>query len=842
MKEMLSGYMEDMKDSLLILNDALIKIQNSGADASVINSIFRVAHTMKGNSAAMNFMKIEKVMHTMEDILQEVRNGDRELTEDIIRILFACHDFLEDCIEIISNAESDVRLNTDILQNKLEQLKGGKEGDVGKEAIETETYDALSREYSELLQIIEENCRRGFTVCKITVTIDPDCMMKTVRAWLVFEELDGYGSIVFSKPERPSEEEFRNDTCNFEWNKIELLLLTEKEADSIASGIRNIAEVIDVSLQQISPYEVRSELERKEKEEEILKILSDIGVHILDCGSRETHRRIIGSIIGHFERIAASDLPEECSFVKKAASELVKALNAALEDNQQLTEEDMEMLAYVCKGLEISFKTSGMLEDSDYQAKLDEHLLMLKSRCEAPNRRIGDILLRKGLVSDKDIEDILNKQRESQQELRFGQVAVKENKVNAYDMLQALKEQGQVTEKKENTAIKAESGFIRIPVGKVDNLMDMLGELLILNSQLEQRTSETGSYDLGSQTILSRTAKIIKGIQALSMSLRMVEVKSTLHRLTRIARDTAAELQKGVVVSIEGEDTEIDRSAAEKIFDPLMHLVRNAVSHGIEEEQERLEKGKKPEGQITIRAYSKRGNVYVEVSDDGRGLDTSKILKKAQALGMTKTHEEYSEEEIIRFIFLPGFSTQEKINSISGRGVGMNVVEEEIKKVGGRVEIQNCPGNGCTFTIRIPMNLAVVNGTIVEVCGGRYIVPTLFIKEFFIVDEKQWVIMQGKAKAVRLREHVIPVLQPEVFFGEEISKAGKERCELVIVELEQKLLAFPVDRIIVRQEIVSKPLGTEFNSIDYASGASILGDGVVSLILDVEDMFKKAGL
>ncbi|MCX7711894.1 MAG: chemotaxis protein CheA [Clostridia bacterium] len=842
MNEILSGYMEDMKDNLLILNDALIKIQNSQQDAEVVNSIFRVAHTIKGNSAAMNFMKIEKVMHTMEDILQEVRSGSRELSGDIMRVLFACHDFLEDCIEIISSTESDHGLNIDILQKKLEQVKAGNISSQKEKRDEDEVKGTLYSENLELLKIIEENYRRGFNVYRMKVTFSPDCVMKAVRAWLVFEAVDGHASIFNSKPERPSEEAFKNGTFNFEGNEMQMLLLTEKDIEPIVEDIKNLCEVSDVTFQQINLEEVRAELGRVETEKEILKIIGDVGVHILGTDNREADHRILETLIDHFKRIASAELPEECKLIKTSASELVKALNEAMKGTHRLTGEDMEIMAFVCKDLEISLKTSGMLESKEFQEKLDEHLSIIKSRCENPSPRIGDILRKKGLISDRDIEEILHKQKSDHQDLKFGQVAVKENMVSAYDMLQALKEQERIPEKKESSAAKTESGFVRVPVGKVDNLMDMLSELLILNSQLEQRTSETGIYDIGTQTILSRTAKIIKGVQSLSMSLRMVEIKSTLHRLTRIARDAATELDKRVVVFIEGDDTEIDRSAAEKIFDPLMHLVRNAVSHGIEGVRERMEKEKKPDGQIIIKAYSKRGNVYIEVSDDGKGMDIHRILKKAVDLGMAKAHEDYSEDEIIRFIFLPGFSTQEKINSISGRGVGMNVVEEEIKKVGGRVEVQNRPGNGCTFTLRIPMNLAVVNGTIVEVCEGRYIIPTLFIKEFFIADESHWVSMQGKAKAIRLREHVIPVLQPEKFFGEEINRAGKDRCELIIVELEQKLLAFPVDKIVARQEIVSKPLGSEFGGIEFASGASILGDGVVSLILDVEDMFKKAGL
>jgi len=396
-----------------------------------------------------------------------------------------------------------------------------------------------------------------------------------------------------------------------------------------------------------------------------------------------------------------------------------------------------------------------------------------------------------------------------------------------------------------NRGAAAESSFIRVPVAKVEGLMDMLSELLILNSQSEQLAGNSANQDMQMLSTLSQTSKLIREIQNLSMSLRLVEIRPTLHRLTRIARDTANELNKRVTINIEGEETEIDRSAAEKLFDPLMHLVRNAVSHGIEDNvDDRVRLGKKADGQVTVRAYSRQGNVFIDVCDDGKGIDTDKVLAKARSTGLVDEGTEYTMEEIVHFIFLPGFSTQEKVNNISGRGVGMNVVEEEMRRLGGKVEIATKKNEGSTFTLRIPMNLAVVNGTIIEVGGERFIIPTLFIKEFAITESYKWVSMQGRNRAIQLRDdEVIPILEPSTVFGYGYdSPDGQLRNELVIMELESKKLAFPVDRIVARQEIVSKPLDSEFASVEFVSGASILGDGQVSLILDVEAMFKAAGM
>ncbi|MGE5381253.1 MAG: chemotaxis protein CheW, partial [Methylocystaceae bacterium] len=201
---------------------------------------------------------------------------------------------------------------------------------------------------------------------------------------------------------------------------------------------------------------------------------------------------------------------------------------------------------------------------------------------------------------------------------------------------------------------------------------------------------------------------------------------------------------------------------------------------------------------------------------------------------------DYIEDEIMRFIYEPGFSTQEINNNISGRGVGLNVVQEEIRRMGGKVEILNHPGAGCIFTLRIPMNLAVVNGTIVDLPFGRYILPTLFIKEFFVAEADNWVTIQGRREAIRVRDLVIPILWAEKLFGSEDYPDQAQKMQVVILEMDQKLLAFPVSKIVSRQEIVSKPLIRELSNLGYASGLSILGDGTVSLILDVETMFRLA--
>jgi two-component system chemotaxis sensor kinase CheA len=269
-----------------------------------------------------------------------------------------------------------------------------------------------------------------------------------------------------------------------------------------------------------------------------------------------------------------------------------------------------------------------------------------------------------------------------------------------------------------------------------------------------------------------------------------------------------------------------------------MHLVRNSVSHGIESEEERSDRGKPKDGQINIHACSKRGYVYVEIEDDGRGLDLALIRTKAIAGNLIDPNLNYSPEEMMKIIFLPGFSTRETVDNISGRGVGMNVVETEIKKVGGKIDIFNKPGEGCKFVIKIPLNLAVMNGTIVDIFGDRYIIPTLYIKQFIKPNDSQWLKVKDRKTMVRVRDEVIQIIPPDKILGVETIKPIEDENMVVIIEVERRFKALPVRRVIGRQEIVAKPMGKEFSGLDYAAGATILGDGRVALILDVEAIFK----
>ena len=844
MNEILESYIEDLRESLMLFNEAIMLLNQGNTDSETINRVFRVAHTIKGNSAAMEFFKVEKVMHTMEDILQEVREGSRELSPQITKVMYKCHDFLEDFLDIVLNDENDANLESEDLLKELLAIKGQGEVKAEEKAAEESTEDgfmdeAFSQMDSEILEVIEKNISMGLSAYQLFITFKEDVPMKSIRAFMIFQKIESNALIAFSQPEAPTEEAFRSGEFECDADTLKILVVADSDVEDLVEEIGEDYSVQSAKCMHLTKKQIQDKIESLSAADKIIEMIDAIEVDVLDVEKSEINNETVDSILGKLHVINGSADVLNNKLLNQISERLTAVLKMTSEENKGFPPEDAQVVAFILKDMSEIVKNQSLTEDKAFVKQIEKNICLLEGCAQKKEARTGDLLIEKGILSLEDIEHIISKQKEGPKKLKFGQVAVKEKKVSAVEMTEVLKEQ-KMSAKEASVTSGESSRQIRVSVNKVDNLIDMLGELTILNSQLEQQLESQSNAIPEISNTISRTSKIIRSVQDLSMSLRLIQIKNTLFRLTRIVRDTASELGKKVNINITGDEIEIDRSAAEKIFDPLMHLVRNAVSHGIEPPEDRIKAGKPVEGTVEINAFSKRGSVYIEIRDDGRGIDPERVLEKAISLGLADKNTDYSESEIINFIMKPGFSTQTEINNISGRGVGMNVVESELMKMGGKVEIENRKGQGCSFILRIPMNLALINGTIVDLNGERYIIPTLFIKQFFIQPEKDWISIKGKKRAIKLRENIIPIVTEDIIISS-AKKSEKERNQIIVLEMEKNLLGLPVDNIIGRQEVVSKPLNTELSKSGIFAGASILGDGRVSLILDVEALYKMSG-
>ena len=385
------------------------------------------------------------------------------------------------------------------------------------------------------------------------------------------------------------------------------------------------------------------------------------------------------------------------------------------------------------------------------------------------------------------------------------------------------------------TASSSADATIRVRTDRLDRLIDMVGELVIAQSMI----AGDDGFSNGAQHELLRkvthAGKIVRELQDLSMSMRMVPLRSTFQKLARVVRDTATKAGKTVQFVTEGDEVEIDRTMVDRLGDPLVHMVRNAVDHGVEPPHERTANGKPSLGVVRLHAYHASGNVVVELIDDGRGLHRDKIVKKAIEKGLIESDKGMTDSEVFTLIFAPGFSTAEKVTDISGRGVGMDVVRRNLEAIRGRIDITSVPGKGTTFAIRLPLTLAVTDGMLVKVGGERFIVPLTHIHMSFRPEPSMLSTVVGKGEMVLLRGELMPVVRLHRLF--DVPNAVESPLEglLMIVGDGHKRTALLVDELLGQQQVVAKALGDGLGKVEGVSGGAILGDGRVGLILDVNE-------
>jgi two-component system chemotaxis sensor kinase CheA len=387
-----------------------------------------------------------------------------------------------------------------------------------------------------------------------------------------------------------------------------------------------------------------------------------------------------------------------------------------------------------------------------------------------------------------------------------------------------------------------ESGSIRVNVEKIDELMNAVGELVITQSMLSQlgRAFE-GMEAQRLRQGLTQLERNMRELQESVMRVRMLPISFVFSRFPRMVRDLAQRLGKQIDLTLTGEQTELDKTVLEKIGDPLVHLVRNSIDHGIEKPDVRLAAGKPAEGTLRLSACHRGGNIAVEVSDDGGGLDSARILAKARSRGLVGENEALTEAQIYELIFLPGFSTAEQTTDVSGRGVGLDVVIRNVKELGGKIDVSSELGKGARFVITLPLTLAIVDGQSIAVGRENYIVPLVSIIESLQIKQGTLNRVAGRGEVFAFRGEYVPVIRLHELFGVEPRTQEVEEGLIVIVEGDGRRVGLFVDDLLGQQQVVIKSLETNYGHVDGVSGATILGDGSVALILDLPGIIRRAG-
>ncbi|NMC43870.1 MAG: chemotaxis protein CheA [candidate division Zixibacteria bacterium] len=495
----------------------------------------------------------------------------------------------------------------------------------------------------------------------------------------------------------------------------------------------------------------------------------------------------------------------------------------------------IDAMRKLLEGVEGVMKSGGVFDGTAIAGPILDRLRWRLDNLEADDDlappRVGDILVDMGAVSQTEIDEAL--ERRERKDEKLGETLVREGLVPAKAVAHALREQ---QSKKGPAGGATVKDMVKIDTERLDRLIDTIGELVVAESMVGQDEEILRVVSPKVARNVSHLNKITRELQEMGMAMRLVPVRATFQKLARAVRDLTRKSGKEIDLELFGEETEVDRSIVENIGDPLMHMVRNSVDHGVESPEDRVAAGKPRTGRIVIKAYHKGGNIHFDICDDGRGLDRDRILAKARERGLIDGTKEPTDHEIYNFILLPGFSTAQKVTDISGRGVGMDVVKKNIELMRGHLDIASTPGRGTTFNIKLPLTLAIIDGMLVKVEDQRFIIPTLSIVESLSLSKETVFTVNAKARMINLRGELLPLISIGDLFGIRPAAQGNTEKTVVVVEDASRRVGFIVDTLLGQRQTVIKSLGTTFAAQKWVAGGAILSDGSVGLILDVSGM------
>lgn len=674
MNQYLDIFIEESKEHLQNMNQLLLKLEVSTDDLSLLNEIFRIAHTLKGMSGTMGYVRMANLTHEMENVLQSIRNKEIEVNEHIIDILFECFDTLEEYVNELTKNGVEGDLDPKPLIEKLTAIMnhdttihiepGHQESKQEEDNNHNET--ELTIDIEEITyNVINKANKSGFNSFKIRVVLNPDCMLKAARAFIVFNTMEKFGEIIKSKP---SAEEIEDEKFD---NYFEIIYITKLDNLTVKNEILNISEINEVIVEKI---------------------------------------------------------------------------------------------------------------------KSEENV----------NNKIQDKPVKKKEKAD----------------------AKKQSNTN-----------GKSKQSKSKT-----SKTVRVDIDRLDNLMNLVSELIIIKTRLED--IEDSKTNTNMNEAVEYLERITTSLHDAVMKVRMVPIERVFNRFPRMVRDLSKELGKEINLFMTGEETEVDRTVIDEIGDPLIHLLRNSIDHGIEDPmtRERLEKQKA--GNVYLRSYPDGNTVVIEVEDDGKGIYIEKVKEKAISKGIVSQEAvtNMNNQEIINLLFKPGFSTAEKISDISGRGVGLDVVKTKIESLGGLVEVHSEAQKGSKFVIRLPLTLAIIQALMVIIGEEKYALPLNSIKEITTIKSNT-IRKVHNQEVVLFRNNTLPILRMNDILQVNNVSEDKDEMIIVVVKKGDKTAGLVVDNLIGQQEVVIKSLGKYLSGIKVIAGATILGNGQIALIVDPNSLF-----
>ena len=792
-------FFEESLEGLDVMESALMELDPNAVDAETINAVFRSAHSIKGGSATFGFTAIAAFTHVLETFLDRVRDGRRQLLASDVDILLKSVDCLREMLSALEAGDDSRSCVADDIEKTISEL-------LESDSLDT---DAVRVEHGHSH---DNTDNEAVSRWRIDFSAEPGLFLSGNDPVKLLESLSGLGAIHSIKCDDthlPALASLNPEQLYLRWT---LEIDTEANYEAIQEVFEWVEDQCELTIQQLA--------------------------HQAACSSAARHWEI------HFypkpELLRSGNEPLRILRALESLGQVasicdVSALPALSELDSELCHLSwiirLESLSCSHEDIEEIFEWVRDLGDIDIRA-LQELSTPEKNRALSRPEPLTEL---PSTVSPSTV-------------LAATAVAVENtDAVKNTGFVEKSGPQGEapvdVSARKTKTPPKAasENASIRVGTDKVDNLINMVGELVITQSMLGQ---------LGNMQEFEGLPKLIEGLTQLEqntrelqecvMKIRMLPLSFAFSRFPRMVRDLSQSLGKSVELLMVGENTELDKTVMEKIGDPLVHLVRNAVDHGIETPQQRLDQGKDPSGTIKLVAYHQGGNVVIEIIDDGRGLDREKILKKAVEKSLVNAADaaHLPDDQVYALIFQPGFSTANTVSDVSGRGVGMDVVRRNILALNGSIDLDSTLGKGSKITIKLPLTLAILDGQLVRVGRNTYVFPLVSIVES-LQCRAELVNRVGSSGAVlKLRGDYVPIIELHKAFDIAADSDSLLDSLLVVVDFNGSSVGIVVDELLAQQQVVIKSLEQNYRRVEGVSGATILGDGTVALILDIGGIIK----
>jgi len=612
------------------------------------------------------------------------------------------------------------------------------------------------------------------------------------------------------------------------------------EAPSPQEDARARTDAQDPATRDEEKIEIQDEALTRDFITEGLEYIEEIEINILNLENDPENKDYINAIFRPFHSIKGVASFLNLEKIRSLSHDLESLLDRARNGEISVTSSLIDVVLDGADALKTMIRQLRDVLEGKASTTTDLDIPALIARVkkieegfdvDAGAKKIGEILVDDGVISEEKLNQVLSEKEAGMSSKKLGEALIGEKIVKPKQVSQALRKQVDRV---------ADMATIRVDTVKLDDLIDMVGELVITQSMISQGMKNQQNVDKRLTRDISQFFRITSALQRISTSLRMIPIRQTFQRMSRLVRDLAKNAGKQVSVELVGEDTEVDRNMIDEIYNPLVHMIRNSVDHGLEMPEERIKAGKPERGLITLKAYHRGGNIVIEIADDGRGLDRRKILDKAFRVGLAHSDEGLSDQEIYKMIFMPGLSTAGKVTDVSGRGVGMDVVKRAVEKLRGKIEIESAVGEGTRFITRFPLTLAIIDGMIVKSGPEHYILPTISILQALRPPRGAYNSVVGKGETINAMGRLMPLIRLYDMFGLEPEFKDPWEAIVVVVDSERGARCLMVDKIIGKAEVVVKSLGEGLKNIKGLAGGAILGDGRVGLIVDTEGLFELA--